>query len=286
MNVRPLRKDDMEAVGRILFEVFGRLAEMRGFPPQWASIHEAAEQVRACSTVDGYAVVAEEDGVLSGAGFMRRRGEIATIGPLVAADQGRGTGTTLLEELIQRADYWGCVSARLYQDAWNPSSFAFHAGRSFAVVDVAARIERPAGPAPKIDSARGLEITPFQPADLEEMVLLDLRLTSLERTSDLQTGTRLVARRKGKVVGFLGANGGVLGPALAIDVADLGGLVARALGEITGVASARLSTAAPLSLPAVLALGFRVVELGVVMSRGLTPPARPPQLYSVIPEIL
>ncbi len=99
---------------------------------------------------------------------------------------------------------------------------------------------------------------------------------------------RLVARRRGAVVGYLGtgAGSGQLGPALALDVADLGALVARALAGVDGPARARLSTAAPTAMLAALGLGFRVVALGTLMVRGVSPPARPPQLYSIVPEIL
>ena len=232
------------------------------------------------------ALAAEVDGRLAGVGFVRRRGEIATVGPIAAAEPRKGVGSALLDELIARADGWGCQAIRLYQDAWNPDSFALHAGRSFAVVDTVARLERPAGAPPKRDSSRGLEIAPFRDKDLHELMELDLRLTGLERRDDLTGLVRLVARRRGAAVGFLGMQGGLLGPALALDVADLGALIAAALVEAGTHATARLSTAAPTAMLAALGLGFRVGEVGLVMSRGIQPPARPPQLYSLRPEVL
>jgi hypothetical protein len=114
----------------------------------------------------------------------------------------------------------------------------------------------------------------------------DLRLTGLERHQDLEQIVRLVARRRGAVVGFLGMQRGLLGPAVALDVADLGALIARALAEAGTHATARLSTAAPTAMLAALGLGFRVVEVGLVMSRGIQPPSRSPQLYSIVPEVL
>jgi hypothetical protein len=232
------------------------------------------------------AVAAELDGRVVGVGFVRKRGEVATIGPLASAAKGRGVGSILLDELIARADGWGCQAIRLYQDAWNPDSFALYAGRSFAVVDVVARIERPAGPSARADSSRGLEIAPFRPQDLPSLLALDLRLTGLERRDDLEKLVRFVARRRGEAVGFLGMRGGLLGPALALDVADLGALIARAIVEAGTHVSARLSTAATTAMLAAFGLGFRVGEVGLVMSRGIQPPARPPQLYSIAPEVL
>ncbi len=174
---------------------------------------------------------------------------------------------------------------RLFQDGWNPDSFALYAGRSFAVVDVVACVERTIPP-PKVDSSRGLEVTAYRALDLAELAALDLRLTGLERREDLAATVKLVARRRGQVVGFLGAAGAALGPALALDAADLGMLIARALPDLGGKATARLSTAAPTAMLMALGLGFRVTSVGNVMVRGLAPPARPPQLFSIAPEIL
>ena len=167
----------------------------------------------------------------------------------------------------------------------NADAFALCAGRSFAASDVVATIARPAGAPPRLDAARGLEVAAFRASDLAEIASLDVRLTGLDRRDDLQKAVRLVARRRGALVGFLGADGGQLGPALALDVADLGALIARALVEIPGRAVARLSTAAPTAMLAALGLGFRVTSVGTLMVRGLSPPARPPQLYSLVPEI-
>lgn len=287
MKLRPLRAADAEAAGALLCEAYGRAAETRGFPPPWGSAREAAQLAAGYAETDGDGALAAEDddGALRGVGFVRRRGDVATIGPMASSPAGAGTGGALLDGLIARAEAWGCGSVRLCQGAWNPNSFALYAGRSFAVVDVVAHLARPAG-APRIEAARGLEITPMARKDLAEVTGLDLRLTGLERSADLEAAVKLVARRRGALVGFLGARGGLLGPALALDVSDLFALVARGLAEVKEQATARLSTAAPTAMLAALALGFRVIEVGTVMSRGVSPAARPPQLYSLLPEIL
>ncbi len=287
MTLRALRVADIEAAGALLHTAYARAAGERGFPPPWGSAREAsllASQYRE-SEPDG-AVVSEADDGLAGVGFVRRRGEIATIGP-VAARPGGGIGSQLLDDLIARAEGWGCSAIRLYQDAWNPNTFGLYAGKSFAAVDVVAHVTRPAGAPPRIDAARGLEIAALKRTDLAELVALDHRLTGLERPGDLEGGVKLVARRRGAIVGFLATRAGTLGPALALDVSDLFSLVARSLADTKDEhASARLSTAAPTAMLAALALGFRVVEVGTIMSRGVAPAARPPQLYSILPEII
>jgi hypothetical protein len=283
VNVRDLEPRDLDAVGPLLHDVFRRAALDHGAPPPWQDAAEA--RALAERYLGEGAVVAESGGAIAGCGFVRRRGEIATVGPIAAAVPDRGTGGRVLDELIARAEGWGVSAMRLYQDGWNPASFALYAGRSFAAVDTLVQLERPASPPPRLDAGRGLEVTPFTLADLPEVVTLDHRLTGLERPEDL-AGIRLVARRRGALAGFLGRAGERLGPALALDVADLGALIANALREHDGRASARLSTAAPTAMRAAKGLGFRVTSRGTLMVRGLIPPARPPQLYGLVPEIL
>jgi hypothetical protein len=287
VKLRSLERRDLEMSGVVLYESFARAARERGYAPPWADVAEATKVAERCLAEDAHGgVVADVDGAIAGVGFVRRRGEIATIGPLAAAAPRRGTGGQILDELVARAEGHGVAAIRLYQDGWNPDSFALYAGRSFAALDVIARIERPPGPPPRIDGARGLEVAPFRAADLPEVAALDARLSGLDRRGDLAGQVKLVARRRGALVGYLGAAGDLLGPALALDVADLGALIARALGDLQGTAVARLSTAAPTAVLAALGLGFRVTALGTLMVRGLSPPARPPQLYSIVPEIL
>jgi L-amino acid N-acyltransferase YncA len=283
VNLRDLVPADLDAVGPLLHDVFRRAALEHGAPPPWRDAAEA--RALAELYLDGDAVVAESGGAIIGCGFARRRGEIATIGPIAAAVPGRGTGGKILDELIARAEHSGVAAMRLYQDGWNPGSFALYAGRSFAAVDTIAQLERPEGPPPRLDSSRGLDVQPFARGDLAEVVALDRRLTGLDRPADLEK-LLFVARRRGAIAGYLGASGERLGPALALDVADLGALVARALKDRPGRAQARLSTAAPTAMLAALGLGFRVTSIGTLMVRGVLPPARPPQIYGSVPEIL
>ena len=287
MKIRTLESRDLEVAGILIYETYARAAREHGQAPRWADAAEAtrlAERYLADDRQGG--VCADVDGALAGVGFVRRRGEAATIGPLAVAAPRRGTGGQIVDELIARAEGQGAGAIRLHQDGWNADSFALYAGRSFAALDVVASLERPAGPPPRIDAARGLEVAAFRPTDLAEMAALDLRLSGLDRKQDLTAQGRLVARRRGALVGYLCAHEGQLGPAVALDVADLGALIARALPEVQGRATARLSTAAPTAMLAALGLGFRVASVGTLMVRGVSPPARPPQLYSIVPEVM
>jgi hypothetical protein len=283
VKLRSLERRDVDAAGALMYEAFRAAALEHGARPAWKDAAEATRLVELY--LDG-GVVADFDGAVAGVGFWRKRGDAATLGPLAAASPGRGVGGKILDELVARAEAAGASSLRLFQDGWNAASFALYAGRSFAAVDTIAALERPAGAPPRIDSARGLEVTAFSGGDLAEIAALDLRLTGLDRKEDLVARLRLVARRRGVLVGFLGGAEATLGPALALDAADLGALISRALQDARGAVSARLSTAAPTAMLVALGLGFRVTGVGTMMVRGVTPPARPPQMFGIIPEIL
>lgn len=304
MDIRTLKPSDLEAAGALLYRAFESAAGEHGFAAPWegeAQTRALLERHRGGAAGDaatGRVLVAEEGGALVGVGALRVRGEVATIGPLATYIQGRGIGGALLDELLRRADEAGTLAQRLYVDAWNPGAFALYAGRGFGVIDTVAHVERAPGPGPALDSARGLEVRAFESRDLDEVQRLDRRLTGHERPADLTEQVRLVARRRGDVVGYLGAcdAGGaiLLGPAVAVDASDLFTLITHALAETGGPGwsaadrplRARLSTTAPAACMAALGLGFRVREVGVIMSRGAPPPARPPQIYSLDPEIV
>jgi hypothetical protein len=287
VTARVLKAGDAEAAGELLVQAFSRARGDHGALSPYGSVKDAAEAVAAlCAAEPEGALGAWDDGRLLAVGFLRKRGDVATLGPLGVATPRQGHGGRLLDELIACAEGWSCGAIRVFQDAGNADSFALFAGRCFAPVDVVACLARPAGAPPRLDAARGLEISPLRPGDLPEIFTLDHRLTGLERRTDLEQRVRFVARRRGALAGFLGMDENRLGPALALDVADLGALMVRALGECTLPAVARLSTAAPTALLAALGLGFRVVSVGAILSRGVAPPTRPPQLYSLSPEIL
>jgi GNAT superfamily N-acetyltransferase len=289
MEVRPIQPDELELAGSLLYEAFGRAATERGFPPAWRDVRDSIDLVGRCREADPeLTVVASSGGALVGVGAARVRGEVASIGPIAVAADGRGIGGAILDDLLARVDDAGVFGSRLYADAWNPRSYALYAGRGFTMVDLVAHIERPKGAPAMLDSARGLDVREVTPDDMEAIAMLDHKLTGHERRRDLEASIQLVARRRGSIVGYLGASGSTLGPALAVDVSDLFILIAKALalGAADADVTARLSTAPQTAAVAALAMGFRVRELGVVLSRGASPPTRPPQLYSIEPEIL
>jgi GNAT superfamily N-acetyltransferase len=291
----------MEEAAALVVAAHGRAAEARGQERPWSSAQEVIGLLaRSCEAAPDTVVVADAGGAIAGVGALRVRGEVATVGPLAVAADGRGTGSAVIDHLLELADQAGCSAVRALIPGWHPAAYALCTGRGFHGVDLVARIERRAAQPPPPGTARGLEIATaeaLRPAEMDELARFDHKLTGLDRRGDLVPALRLVARRHGGIVGYLGwvrqGNLVVLGPAVAVDSSDLFLLVARALTELSAdrtlagdmAVRARLSTAPQLAPLSAVALGFQVRELGVLLSRGTPPPTRPPQLYSCDPEV-
>lgn len=291
MDVRSIRADELTTAGALLFQSFEQAAKQRGYGIPWRDEQDAADMLARYHESDpNGVVVAETGGAIVGVGCMRTRGEVSTVGPIAVIADGRGIGSAVLDQLLERADADGSAATRLYVDAWNPSSYALYTGKGFSVVDVVAHIEREPTDPPRIDTSRGLEVREAQPGDFEDILRLDQKITGYDRPRELERLVRLVARRRGNLVGYIGVAktsfGYSLGPAVAADASDLFTLLGRTLADLDGSIRSRLSTSAPAASMAALGLGFRVRELGIVMSRGTPPPTRTPQLYCWDPELL
>ena len=279
MKVRTLESTDLEAAGALLFQVFKRAADQYGYTAPWGSEDKAGALLSVHARAESdFAVVAEEGGAVIGVGTARVRGEVASIGPVAAYVEGHGIGGAIMDELLARVDGAGALASRLYVEAWNPAAYALYAGRGFAVIDNAIQVERPPGPAPALDSSRGLEVRPAEAGDLEALRRLDHRLTGHDRGQGPRRGGppgRPPARRyRGVSRGAEQVDGASwLGPAAAVDASDLVTLLAGALAAansdgarrprgspVTQPMAARLSTTAPAVSMAAIGLGFRVLR--------------------------
>src|SRR5207248_3432309 len=133
-QVRPLGPDDAAEAGAILHAAFGAVYDQRGFRPPFPSAEAGAWLARAYLDLDPEGAVAAARGShLDGVGFVHVRGEVASIGP-VASRPGApsGVGRAIMERLCAIADAAGARSVRLFQDAFNPRSFALYARLGFA----------------------------------------------------------------------------------------------------------------------------------------------------------
>ena len=288
MEIRTIETQELEVAGGLLFQATAAAAQAGGHPSWWKEERDAIHVLaRDCEVDPSSVVVATEGGAIIGVSSMRVRGDVACLGPMAVAADGRGIGGALVDELLERADVAGARSTRLHVDAWNSAAYALYAGRGFQVVDVAFRAARTLEDPPAVGTARGLEVRAVREDDFDPIYRLDCKLTGYSRQAELKSLVKLVAFRHGVVVGYAGMTAGVIGPVLTIDAQDLHTLVAHALlMNPEGKTEVRVSTAAPATAMSLMSLGFRVSALGIILSRGALPPARPPQLYCMDPEFV
>lgn len=295
-RVRPMIDADTQAVGEVLRTAFGQVYAERGFPTPFPNIDGAVWLGSAYLALDREgAFVADQGGLVIGCGFVHLRGDAASIGPVAAMPAApHGVGRAIMNQLLAIAQG---RSTRLFQDSFNPESFALYTKLGFEAFEpVAYVIADTLG-----GGARHAECATMLDRDFDEVAALDLALTGSRRTADLREiflfGTGLVLRRAGRLCGYLLARRGstrlVVAPAAAESADDLrallGELAHRHAGQPAAArvpAGARLGGAG-LALRTALEHGFRIEHLGHLMVRGRYNEGRSgAQLLAIFPEAL
>jgi GNAT superfamily N-acetyltransferase len=297
LAVRRLVASDLPRVGEILFRAFNRVFSQHGYPPPILS-HSAGEAlVVAYHDYDpDSCLVALLNGRIVGSAFYHRRGERAGVGPVTVDPecQGRGIGRQLMERLID--ELGDCGSIRLFQDAFNHSSFALYARLGFEVRDVMAVLRAEPGPRLIVpDDTSGLACRSMDAEDLETVAACDRKLTGLDRPGDLDylrgRGPAFVLQKRGTVRGYA-ASFGIgdnlfVGPAAADDLPGL----YRLVNAVIGSASARVVTVRTPARPGrlltdLLNCGFKIRTIGTYMVRGRYEEPRGANLAALFPETL
>jgi predicted N-acetyltransferase YhbS len=282
LRVRQLTEADLEAVGEILFEAFGGVYAERGFRSPFPSIDAGAWLARSYLDLDpAGAVVAIRGNRIDGIGFAHMRGKVTSIGPVAARPAvGTGAGRAVMERLLEIAESSGARAVRLFQDAFNPGSFALYAQLGFEPKDVVSyAVADPSRDRAKsrITSANGVRIREIKAREIDAAIELDHALTGADRRVDfqliLQSGRAYGLFREADLAGYLfireGASRVALAPGAARELADLVALVAHATHAFAGRSvSARISSSAIGLMQGMLELGFRVDHLGNLMVRG------------------
>jgi hypothetical protein len=297
-RTRPLALKDVEEAGDILYQAFGAVYAERGFRPPFPSPEAGAWLARAYLDLDpGGAVAAERGARLAGVGFVHLRGAVASIGP-VASRPGapEGTGRAIMDSLIAIADRGGARTQRLFQDAFNPRSFALYGKLGFEPKEVVAYAVCDPGAPRRAPAPRpGVALRELDLDHLDDLGRIDRKLSGADRRADfdliLRSGGGWGLFAGADLRAFLlyreGASRVALAPAAAAsDPADLVTLVAFAASRFPDRAlSARLPTAPPDLLRPLLQMGFRIDHLGNLMVRGPEPRSGF-HLHSMFPESL
>jgi predicted N-acetyltransferase YhbS len=203
--LRQARPEDAKACGRILYDAFKAVAEYHNFPPDFPSVDVATSRASKVLAHPGfYALVAEEEGVIVGTGFMDERSIIAGIGP-VAVDpktMSRSIGREVMRALMDRAADRRSAGVRLVQMAYNYSSLSLYTKLGFDAREPLSVLQ---GKALGLSIA-GHEVRKATQADLPVCHGLCRAVHGYDRDGELhdaiEQGTANVTEHLGQITGY------------------------------------------------------------------------------------
>ncbi|MCJ7511275.1 MAG: GNAT family N-acetyltransferase [Dehalococcoidia bacterium] len=267
--------DQVEAVGKLVYEAFRDVAIRHGFKPIYESLDFATLHMRNLSRREGFtSFVAIEGGQPLAVNFLDQRNDIAGVGPVAVGveHQGRGLGRMVMEALLEQAEVSGFQSVRLLQTAYNMVSFSLYCRLGFdAKEEIAFLRGRPPDDERTVGAIR--ECTP---QDLDALDDLSLDVLGFRRRGDVKTimpfVRPLVVEREGRLVGFVcrfpTPSGILMGPAVARDEEALKDLIVGAARLAPGDLRPVVPVSCPSLLRWALQAGFSLSELGTLMVRG------------------
>jgi predicted N-acetyltransferase YhbS len=141
--LRPGRIEDIDKVGKIIFEAFSAIADKHGFPPDYPSVDVARGLASSLlSNPRFYSVVAEDTStgedkrMVVGSNFLDERSNlVAGVGPLTIDPkyQNKGTGRQLMINVLERAKNKNFPAIRLLQASYHNRSLALYTSLGFEV---------------------------------------------------------------------------------------------------------------------------------------------------------
>lgn len=205
VTLRGAAPADTPECGRILYEAFATLAASHGFPPDFASVEVATENIGCLINHPGFfGVVAEHDGRIVGSNFLDERSTILAVGPISvdpAAQDGK-VGRALMNAVLQRAAHRHAPGVRLLQIAYHNRSLSLYAKLGFRVREsFAAMYGEPLGLA-----IPGYTVRAATNADEAACNALCFRVHGHDRAGDLRDalteGSASVVERLGRITGY------------------------------------------------------------------------------------
>jgi GNAT superfamily N-acetyltransferase len=271
VTVRPTVAADADACGRVMHDAFRGIADAHGFPPDFASVSDAAG-LAAVLIADPavFGVVAEVGGRVVGSNFLAEGDAVRGVGPITVelSHQGGGIGWRLMAAILERAGPGAPV--RLVQDAFNTRSVALYASLGFEVKEPLLLLRG----APRVGPPLGSTVRPLLDRDVAACAELCAAVHGgITRTHELRGARRLfapvVVERGDRIVGYLTAPGlWLANHGVAETEEDMRALLAGAAAAGGGPVSLLLPTRQAGLFRWCLGAGMRVVKPMTLMAKG------------------
>ncbi len=209
--------DDVPALGRIVFEAFGAIAQTHRFPPDFPVQEMASGLIGGLLAHPGfYGIVAELDGRAVGSNFLDERSHITGLGPITVdpAVQNRTVGRRLMEHMLRRVRDDDRPGVRLVQATYHNRSLCLYTKLGF---DTRALLSNLQGPALNI-TIPGFAVRPATADDLAACDALCVQVHGHDRHGELVEAvtqeTATVVEQAGRIAGYA-SSVGFLGHAVA-----------------------------------------------------------------------
>lgn len=230
IEIRSMKREDVETCGRICYEAFKSIAERHNFPPDFPSPEAAAGLLsQLLSRDDIYSVVAEADGRVVGSNFLWETAVISGVGPItVDPDVQNGTiGRRLMSEVMRRAEERRFAGVRLVQAAYHNRSLSLYTKLGFDTREPLSLLQ---GPALGVETP-GYNVRPAVRNDLGDCNKLYFKIHGHERSAELlyaiKQETAAVVEHSGRITGYT-TEVGFLGHSVAESNEDLKALIGAA----------------------------------------------------------
>ena len=142
---RPGRIDDVNEVGKIIFDAFTSLANKHYFPSDFPTPNAGIEAASYFLSNPGfYSVIAEYKGKIVGSNFLDERSNMVSgVGPITVDPnfQNKGVGRQLMKNVMERAVNKNFPAIRLLQASYNSRSLSLYVSLGFEIREPISNIQ-------------------------------------------------------------------------------------------------------------------------------------------------
>ncbi len=137
LRFRPGRIEDVNEVGKIIFDAFTSLANKHHFPSDFPTPNAGIDAASCFLSNPGfYSVVAENNGKIVGRNFLDERSNmVAGVGPITVDPnfQNKGGGRQLMKNVMERAVNKNFPAIRLLQTSYHNRSLSLYTSLGFEI---------------------------------------------------------------------------------------------------------------------------------------------------------